>query len=87
MSKTQKTTAVFPSKYYFEELQKVDPRFYVEKDLVVLIPYDLQEAPAPEQAIVMNTSVVAKTLVITKGVSPKEKKQGLFPRSHARKLL
>lgn len=69
------STAVFPTKYYFEELQKVDPRFFVEKDVVVLIPYEIQEAPAPEQAIVLNTSVEAKTLLIRKGIVPEEEKE------------
>lgn len=72
MSKMSRSTAVFPSKYYFEELKKVDPRFYVEKDIVVLIPYEMQEAPTPERAIVLNTSVNSRTLVITKGIAPEK---------------
>lgn len=72
MSDMSRSTAVFPSKYYFEELQGVDPRFYVEKDIVVLIPYEMQEAPTPERAIVLNTSVKSRTLVIIKGIAPEK---------------
>ena len=67
-----KSTAVFPSKYYFEELEKVDPRFYVQKDIVVLVPHEIQGAPTPEQAIVLNTSVTSETLLVIKDVGPKE---------------
>ena len=72
MSKMSKTTAVFPSKYYFEELQNIDPRFYIEKDIVALVPYELKEAPTPEQAIVLNTSVASKTLLVIKDIAPRE---------------
>lgn len=68
MSKTAKSTAVNPSKYLFSELENVDPRFYVEKDLVVLVPFDMQEASIPEQAVIMNTSVESKTLMLMQGV-------------------
>ncbi len=68
MSKTAQTTAVNPTKYLFNELAKVDPRFYVQKDLVVLIPFEIQEATIPEQAIMLNTSVVSKTIMLETGV-------------------
>lgn len=68
MSKTAKSTAVNPSKYLFSELENVDPRFYMEKGLVVLVPFDMQEAPIPEQAVIIHTSVKSKTLMFVQGV-------------------
>ena len=64
MSKAR-STAVLPSKYYARELENVDPRFYVEKDMIAIVPYDTEQALVPEQAVVLNSSIIRKTLVVT----------------------
>ena len=68
MSKMAKSTAVNPSKYVFSELEKVDPRFYIEKGMVVLVPFEMQETTIPDQAVMMNTSVISKTIMLSQGV-------------------
>jgi len=65
MSNKARNTAVLPSKYYVKELEDVDPRFYVEKDMIAIIPYELEEAQVPEQALIINTSIPRKTYMVT----------------------
>ena len=60
-----KSTAIFPSKYYFEEMERIDPRFYDEKAVMIVVPYELQEAPTPEDAFVFKTSVTSKSLMLS----------------------
>lgn len=69
------STAVFPSKYYFEEMEGIDPRFYVEKDLIVLVPYEVQEVPPPEKAVVLTTSFTSKTLMLVQDITFEEQKK------------
>ena len=64
MSKMSKSTAVFPSNYNFRDLQDVDPRFYVEKDFVMVVPDDIEEAPSPPEAIVVKTFEKSETLLL-----------------------
>jgi len=65
MSNKARSTAVLPNKYYVKELENVDPRFYVEKDIVAIVTYEVEEAQLPEEAVVVNTSVVNKTIIVT----------------------
>ncbi len=65
MSRKARNTAVMPSKYYAKELGKIDPRFYVEKDIIAIVPYMMEEAQVPENAVIIKSSVPRKTIVVT----------------------
>jgi len=73
MSQTSKSTAVLPTKYNLEELKGVDPRFFVGKDMIVFTPYEIEGAPPPEKAIVMNTLLKSKTLIFTQEIQTIQK--------------
>ena len=68
MSDRSKSTAVFPSNYYFQDLQDIDPRFYVEKDFVIVVPDDAEESVPTQEAIVYENAEEAKTLRIIQDV-------------------
>ena len=63
MSKAR-STAVLPSKYFVRDLENVDPRFYVEKDMIAIVPYDTEQALVPEKAVVLDSSVIRSTIVV-----------------------
>ena len=65
MSNKTRNTAVLPGKYYVRELEDVDPRFYVEKNMIAIVPCELEEASVPEEALVIDSSVPRKTLIVT----------------------
>lgn len=57
-------TAVFPRKYYAEEMKNVDPRFHIEKHTIVIEPHLDVATPPSEDSIVIPASKQIKTLVI-----------------------
>lgn len=65
MSNKARNTAVLPGKYYVKELEDVDPRFYLEKDMIAIVPYEVEDALVPEEALVIDSSVPRKTLIVT----------------------
>lgn len=75
MSKMSKNTAVFPSNYYFRDLQDVDPRFYAEKDFVMIVPDDIEEALTPPEAIVVKAAEKSETLLLIQDVIIEEENE------------
>lgn len=55
-------TAVYPTKYYAEQLKDIDPRFYVERQMVVVIPHKDPNTDYPPEAIVLPSIVKAEYL-------------------------
>jgi len=57
------STSVFPRVYYTEEMDDIDPRFYAEKDMVVLDPHPDIAVPPPEGSIVLPASIRVEIMV------------------------
>jgi len=57
------STAVYPTKYYVEQLKDVDPRFYMERKMVVTMPQKNLNAIFTPEAIVFPGSVKVERLL------------------------
>jgi hypothetical protein len=57
------STAVYPTKYYAEQFKDVDPRFYVERRMVVTIPQRNPNAHFNSETILLPGSITVEYFV------------------------